>query len=113
MSGLAACRLACALALLTALGCGNQERAADTAPATDDELTATVAPAGFPAGSILQSAPADNPLTEDRARLGRRLFYETNLSRTGEVSCASCHRQENGFSDPNTVSIGIEGLAGT
>jgi cytochrome c peroxidase len=61
----------------------------------------------------VKAAPAGNPLTEARARLGRRLFYESRLSRTGEISCASCHAQEHGFSDPNPVSSGVDGLQGT
>jgi cytochrome c peroxidase len=41
------------------------------------------------------------------------LFYETSLSRTGEISCASCHRQEYAFSDPKPVSAGVEAVQGT
>lgn len=36
-------------------------------------------------------APADNPTTLAKIELGRRLFHDKNLSRTREVSCASCH----------------------
>ena len=34
----------------------------------------------------------------DLATLGRVLFYDTNLSKDGSVSCASCHKQKLGFS---------------
>jgi cytochrome c peroxidase len=107
--------LAAAVALLALLGCSEHDTPAASvgAPAPEDTLTGAIAPAGFPAGSVAQAAPPDNPLTEERARLGRRLFYETSLSRTREVSCASCHRQEYAFSDPNPVSSGIEALQGT
>ena len=44
---------------------------------------------------------ADNPLTEEGVLLGRMLFYEPLLSRDGTQSCASCHRQATGFSDPS------------
>jgi cytochrome c peroxidase len=101
--------------LLVALGCAShdpREPSAET-PAPEPALTDAVAPAGFPAGPVVNAAPADNPLTEARARLGRRLFYESRLSRTGEVSCASCHAQEHAFSDPNPVSSGVDGLQGT
>ncbi len=57
--------------------------------------------------------PADNPLTLEGIELGRHLFYDKILSRDNSVSCASCHHQEKGFSDPNTVSIGVDGLTGT
>ena len=42
--------------------------------------------------------------------LGRRLFVDTGLSRTGTVSCASCHRPELGFTDGRARGVGIEGL---
>ncbi|MDW7691010.1 cytochrome c peroxidase [Flammeovirgaceae bacterium SG7u.111] len=57
--------------------------------------------------------PADNPLTVEGIALGRMLFYETKLSGDNSQSCASCHKQENGFSDPNRFSEGIDGEDGT
>jgi cytochrome c peroxidase len=56
--------------------------------------------------------PADNPLTLQGVQLGRMLFYDPLLSRDGSQSCASCHLQANGFSDPDRFSIGVEGLPG-
>jgi cytochrome c peroxidase len=56
--------------------------------------------------------PPDNPLTVQGVELGRMLFYETMLSKDGSQSCASCHRQEDGFSDTARLSIGVEGLPG-
>lgn len=107
-------RLAAAGALLTALGCGDHDAPATShEPRAEEALTAAVAPVGFPAGSVMKAAPAENPLTEARARLGRRLFYESSLSRTREISCASCHVQAHAFSDPNPVSSGVEALEGT
>jgi len=66
-------------------------------------------PAHFPQMPI----PADNPLTVEGVELGRHLFYDKILSRDNTVSCASCHHQVNAFSDPNIVSVGIDGLTGT
>lgn len=45
--------------------------------------------------------------------LGRKLFFEPRLSRTGKVSCASCHDPKQGFSDGRPVSVGVEGRKGT
>lgn len=55
------------------------------------------------------NTPNNNPITNAGATLGRVLFYDTKLSANNTVSCASCHVQANGFSDPNTLSIGFEG----
>ena len=58
------------------------------------------------------NARADNPLTDAGATLGRVLFYDNRLSHTGGVSCSSCHRQANGFGDPNQFSEGVAGQTG-
>lgn len=44
-----------------------------------------------------------------KAPLGRVLFYDTQLSATGETSCATCHKQEIAFSDDLAFSEGING----
>ena len=56
--------------------------------------------------------PADNPITEARSELGRRLFYDKLLSSDGTVSCASCHLQSDGFADGNRFSTGVNGAQG-
>jgi cytochrome c peroxidase len=76
-------------------------------------LVSDIVPAGFPAGTPTTLAPVDNALTEPRAELGRRLFFDKQLSRTREISCASCHLVEDAFSDPNAVSRGVEQRLGT
>lgn len=55
------------------------------------------------------NTPANNPITDNGATLGRVLFYDKKLSANNTVSCASCHSQENGFSDPVAFSVGFEG----
>lgn len=55
---------------------------------------------------------ADNPLTVQGVRLGRMLFYEKKLSQDGTQSCASCHRQEHGFSDTAQFSLGVQKFRG-
>lgn len=51
--------------------------------------------------------PEDNPLIEQRVRLGERLFHDPMLSRTGTVSCATCHKQAVAFSDDARFSQGV------
>jgi cytochrome c peroxidase len=43
------------------------------------------------------------------AELGRHLFYDRRLSADERRSCASCHRQELGFSDGLPTPIGLDG----
>ena len=55
------------------------------------------------------NTPIDNPITDEGATLGRVLFYDKKLSANGTISCASCHKAEHGFSDPNVLSEGFKG----
>ena len=65
-------------------------------------------PAHFKAPRI----PADNPMSEEKFQLGRRLFYDTRLSGNGTQSCASCHFQHLAFTDGKAVSTGSTGSTG-
>ena len=55
---------------------------------------------------------ANNPITDKGATLGRVLFYDKNLSSNNAFSCASCHQQENAFSDQAVASQGVNGTTG-
>lgn len=55
------------------------------------------------------NTPADNPVTDRGATLGRVLFHDKRLSINDAVSCASCHQQSLGFSDGNRFSAGFAG----
>ncbi|MGB0837355.1 MAG: cytochrome-c peroxidase [Flavobacteriaceae bacterium] len=55
------------------------------------------------------NSPTTNPITNEGALLGRVLFYEKKLSQNGTISCASCHKQSEGFSDSSMLSLGFEG----
>lgn len=58
---------------------------------------------------IQDNTPFDNPVTNAGAALGRIIFYDVRLSANNTVSCASCHAQEHGFTDPKAFSVGFEG----
>lgn len=56
--------------------------------------------------------PADNPMSPAKVELGRRLFYEADLSIDGTMSCATCHEQRRGFTDGNRTHPGVRGAPG-
>jgi cytochrome c peroxidase len=56
--------------------------------------------------------PAGSELTTPRVSLGKRLFYDKQLSRTEEVSCGSCHMADHAFADSKPLSIGVDGQHG-
>ena len=53
--------------------------------------------------------PTDNPMTEAKVELGRRLFYDKRLSGNQTMSCATCHEQQFAFTDAKTTPVGITG----
>jgi cytochrome c peroxidase len=71
--------------------------------------------AGIPVPLGLDSylpAPETNPITAEKAALGRRLFFEKLLSRDRSVSCATCHLPERAFTDDKAVAVGVAGRRG-
>ena len=56
----------------------------------------------------------DNPQTPEKIVLGEKLFNDSSFSKTGEVSCATCHDPKKAFTDsPLKTSEGIEKQTGT
>lgn len=53
--------------------------------------------------------PEDNAMSVEKVTLGRRLFYDTRLSVTGDFSCGSCHLQSLAFTDGKPLGIGATG----
>ncbi len=84
---------------------------ATTLPLTLDNYSALALPAHLLAPVIVaqDNTPANNPVTDAGATLGRVLFYDKRLSANNTVSCSSCHQAAHGFSDPNRFSTGFAG----
>jgi cytochrome c peroxidase len=80
-------------------------------PGTPFNYASPALPASFSVNPILgqDTMPATNVTTDAGATLGRVLFYDKRLSTNQTVSCASCHVQANGFSDPRRFSVGFNG----
>jgi cytochrome c peroxidase len=96
------------LALTLAGGCSSPE----PEPAATEAVEAAwevIVPVGL--GPDLQ-APPDNPMTREKVELGRALYYDGRLSKNGDVSCATCHDPDKGFTDQMPVSTGHEGQKG-
>jgi cytochrome c peroxidase len=51
--------------------------------------------------------PAGNEPTAERIALGRKLYFDTRLSKDGTLACATCHDVSRGFTDHRSVSEGI------
>ncbi|ADV61489.1 Cytochrome-c peroxidase [Isosphaera pallida ATCC 43644] len=77
-----------------------------------DEPLEMEPPRGLPALFEGVNIPVSNPLTKGRVELGRQLYFDPRLSKNGTVSCATCHNPETGWTDNQTLSIGIDGQVG-
>lgn len=112
------------VAAVLALAACNRERAAPSTPAgvatattIDFAHIANYAAPPLPAYfdetvAALDNSPASNPADDRVATLGRVLFHDLRLSTNNRASCASCHQQRFGFTDPMRFSNGIS-TAGT
>ena len=50
--------------------------------------------------------PVDNPYSKEKFELGKRLFFETRISRSNITSCASCHNPSLLWTDGLPVAVG-------
>ncbi|WEK47711.1 MAG: cytochrome c peroxidase [Candidatus Andeanibacterium colombiense] len=79
-------------------------------------LLAAARPAAFiwnlPDGVTPPPVPSNNPMSAVKVELGRRLFYDADLSIDGTMSCATCHEQHRAFADGNRTMPGVHGDPG-
>ena len=103
-----------ALLALALLGFGTL--AALPLPVDNEGLAHTAGPTG--AGGLKSAwpamkMPADNTMSDARfaarAELGRLLFYDQVLSARDDMSCATCHHPDLGYSDGRGRSMGAGG----
>ncbi|HEY6814387.1 MAG TPA: cytochrome-c peroxidase, partial [Croceibacterium sp.] len=114
-------RLILGAALLALTACGSQPGTpAGVAQVTaiDFAQVANYAAPSLPAYfdrtvAALDNSPPANARDDRVATLGRVLFYDLGLSTNDRASCASCHQQKFGFTDPMRFSNGISGAATT
>lgn len=89
-----------ALSLATAI---TAVAVADTRPGPS--MSARALPDRFPQPRV----PKNNPMSAEKAAVGRRLFYDSRLSGNGKESCSSCHKQQLAFTDGRAQSVGATG----
>ncbi len=103
------------LFLLPVIGCreapggGATIDAGDIAGPNTPTPYALEVPDYFPAPIV----DPENPMSEEGVELGRHLFYDESIFSTdGNMSCASCHKQELAFTDGFGRAIGVRGEPG-
>jgi cytochrome c peroxidase len=96
--------------ILTALffvGCENHEVEPSAWIPNLSELDQ--APSGFPEIPF----PSENAFSIEKWKLGKKLFYDTQLSIDNSISCGSCHDAKLAFSDDIALSPGANQTIGT
>ncbi len=102
---------------------GVEEERAPLKPATERTLRLPDSPYSYVALDLpahfntraarqFDNMPANNPVTDHGATLGRVLFYDTRLSVNNTIACGSCHLQSRSFVDSRRFSKGFEGQLG-
>jgi cytochrome c peroxidase len=56
--------------------------------------------------------PSANLPSQAKVELGKQLYFDGRLSKSGQVSCAFCHNPFAGFADPRRTSVGVDGGVG-
>ncbi len=106
--------LALLLALSACAGWVAAARAGGAAPATQTQTQTQkqtplrVLPDGANPHPVRLELPARRPLSAV-ARLGRVLFFDTALSGSGRMSCASCHDPRHAYAPANARSVQFGG----
>lgn len=84
-------------------GLYSQEKSRWPAPHLDEEAKAHFSELGL---LPPVAYPSNNPYSEAKAELGKKLFFDPRLSGSKQISCASCHDPDLAFADGRTVSFG-------
>lgn len=74
-----------------------------------DNYTELSLPAYYNVPNVIDQTDQVNIISDEGATLGRVIFYDKQMSLNNTVSCASCHKQELGFTDAEVLSTGFEG----
>jgi len=61
----------------------------------------------FSADVIKSFTPADNPITDAKAKLGDMIFDEKRVSADNSVACNTCHSPRNGFTTHTPTARGV------
>lgn len=61
---------------------------------------------------LITPIPLEKDYDEDKAKLGKAIFFDKRLSKDNSISCASCHLLDKGGDDDISVSYGIDGKRG-
>ena len=96
------------------IACGDEatkEESVEEKPQIKSEEILKTAQSVF--GALPDEAPSPHyEINEEKVTLGKALFYDTRLSKEGNISCNSCHQLDNFGVDGEKTSPGDDGTFG-
>jgi cytochrome c peroxidase len=107
MKSLKITALASLLVFVASCASNTEKPAPSAQPAPAAAPNANVGPLGE------MTVPADNPMTPEKVELGKKLFFDTRLSKTGNMACETCHHPDKGWTDGEVVSTKFDGSKNT
>ena len=90
-----------------ALGVGLLLAGCGPSGSDDTGSAASGAEAASSAGTALNPVTTLSPVAE----IGRKMFFDTTLSGSGRMACATCHDPKNAYGPPNDLSVQLGGPA--
>ena len=94
----------CAIALFSVMVFTDCTEASDGWSARDRQIVASLRlEAAGPVPPSPSNRFADSP---QAAELGRKLFFDTRLSGSGKIACATCHQPPRHFADGRATAVG-------
>lgn len=93
---------------LAAFSCGRQNHVEESS-----RLLGAAIKIEAPSGLPIVNFPENNPPTAEAIALGRKLFYDPQLSADNTISCSSCHNPALYFANGLPVAKGIKEQSGT
>jgi parallel beta-helix repeat protein len=95
--------------VVAALVPGKQDPVVDVATSGAGSSSVVPAYSGLQREFPATNAPADSTSSAEAVELGHLLFFDPILSENDDVSCASCHHPDLGFSDGRPTAVGASG----
>lgn len=92
-------------------GTDSKKRSAEAAARSDDSLYNIARTLFKPLPPVAESKT--NPITDAKVNLGKILYYDTRLSKNGDISCNTCHNLQEFGAETEPTSVGEEGQVGT
>lgn len=97
--------------LITMSACDSNTASANKSASTVAIAVASAPASIAPATPVYHAAPAsDHPVELSAvAQLGKKMFFDTSLSGSGKLACASCHSPDHAYGPPNNLAVQLGG----